>query len=206
MRGMNYLSKLWWAFGVWTEKVNFRVDWGEEGEDGYRKHLNFKWIRGGDLYWIEWTELHISISEKQFCWKPCRACKAGQIWGWLSLRPADRQLSPPEKYGRPSFQPGWPEHDQLEHVGPNFLTISFFLRMKDVYKHLNRPMQNIFVQLPYFLVIFFSFWPKYLQTQIQIQAHPQREGTAKVCANSGEVPINTRRSHEPVNGCPAKWV
>ena len=43
----------------------------------------------------------------------------------------------------------------------------------------------------------------------QMTKHKQMDkekGTAKVCANSGEVPINTRRSHEPVNGCPAKWV
>ena len=189
MSGMNYLSKLWWAFGVWTEKVNFRVDWGEEGGTDTE---NISISNGsGEAIFIELNGQNCTFpkSEKQFCWKLCKACKAGEIWSWLSLRPADRQLSPPEKYGRPSFQPGWPEHDQLEHVGPNFLTISFFLRMKDVYKHLNRPMQNIFVQLPFFLVIFFCFGQNtYKHKYIQIQAHPQREGTAKVCANSGEVP------------------
>ena len=41
------LLRILGVFGVETEKVNFRADWGEGGR--YRKHLNLEWIRGGDV-------------------------------------------------------------------------------------------------------------------------------------------------------------
>ena len=58
--GYELFEQVMVSFRSLDRKSQFQGGLRRRGGDGYRKHLNFKWIRGGDLYRIEWTELHIS--------------------------------------------------------------------------------------------------------------------------------------------------